>query len=144
VHGAHGYLISEFLSPRVNLRTDKWGGDLKSRARFLFEVLRTIRKSVGPDFPVGLKLKRLKHRQSLQLQGRIKPYFLCSRQLRIGSIDRDADLQDSSFDIARQLRFTTGSFGSESSRRKDCLCSVMSGRLGNPHDENVRFTDGPL
>lgn len=56
VHGAHGYLISEFLSPRVNLRTDKWGGDLKSRARFLFEVLRTIRKSVGPDFPVGLKL----------------------------------------------------------------------------------------
>ncbi|WP_425965346.1 hypothetical protein [Rhizobium nepotum] len=41
--------MSEFLSPRVNLRTDRWGGDLKSRARLLFEVLRTIRKSVGPD-----------------------------------------------------------------------------------------------
>ncbi|WP_288998703.1 NADH:flavin oxidoreductase/NADH oxidase family protein [uncultured Gemmobacter sp.] len=56
VHGAHGYLISEFLSPRVNLRTDKWGGDLAARARFLLEVIRTIRKEVGADFPVGLKL----------------------------------------------------------------------------------------
>lgn len=56
VHGAHGYLISEFLSPRVNLRTDKWGGDLPARARFLLEVVRSIRKSVGPDYPVGLKL----------------------------------------------------------------------------------------
>ncbi|SHO66519.1 2,4-dienoyl-CoA reductase [Pseudoxanthobacter soli DSM 19599] len=56
VHGAHGYLISEFLSPRVNQRTDKWGGDLKARARFLLEVIRTIRAAVGPDYPVGLKL----------------------------------------------------------------------------------------
>lgn len=56
MHGAHGYLISEFLSPAVNLRTDRWGGTLKKRARFLLEVIREVRRAVGPDFPVGLKL----------------------------------------------------------------------------------------
>ena len=56
VHGAHGYLISSFLSPVTNQRTDAWGGSLENRARFLFETLRAVRKAVGADFPVALKL----------------------------------------------------------------------------------------
>lgn len=56
VHGAHGYLISSFLAPVTNLRTDAWGGSLENRARFLIETLRAVRKAVGHDFPVGLKL----------------------------------------------------------------------------------------
>jgi 2,4-dienoyl-CoA reductase-like NADH-dependent reductase (Old Yellow Enzyme family) len=56
IHGAHGYLCSQFLSPRVNLRTDRWGGSLENRARFLLEVLRSVRRHVGPDFPVSVKL----------------------------------------------------------------------------------------
>jgi 2,4-dienoyl-CoA reductase-like NADH-dependent reductase (Old Yellow Enzyme family) len=56
VHGAHGYLISSFLSPVTNRRTDAWGGSLDNRARFLLETLRTVRRAVGPDFPLGLKL----------------------------------------------------------------------------------------
>jgi 2,4-dienoyl-CoA reductase-like NADH-dependent reductase (Old Yellow Enzyme family) len=56
LHGAHGYLISQFLSPLTNLRTDRWGGALENRARFLLAVLATVRDAVGPDFPVGLKL----------------------------------------------------------------------------------------
>lgn len=56
VHGAHGYLISSFLSPVTNRRTDAWGGSLENRARFLIEVLRATRRRVGADFPVGLKL----------------------------------------------------------------------------------------
>lgn len=56
VHGAHGYLISSFLSPVTNRRTDAWGGSLANRARFLLEVLRATRRAVGPDFPVALKL----------------------------------------------------------------------------------------
>ncbi|MDB5970619.1 MAG: NADH:flavin oxidoreductase/NADH oxidase family protein [Hydrocarboniphaga sp.] len=56
VHGAHGYLISQFLSPRSNRREDRWGGSLENRARFLLETLRAIRSAVGADFPVGLKL----------------------------------------------------------------------------------------
>jgi 2,4-dienoyl-CoA reductase-like NADH-dependent reductase (Old Yellow Enzyme family) len=56
IHGAHGYLVNQFLSPATNLRTDAWGGPLEHRARFLLEVVRTVRAAVGPDFPVGLKL----------------------------------------------------------------------------------------
>jgi 2,4-dienoyl-CoA reductase-like NADH-dependent reductase (Old Yellow Enzyme family) len=56
LHGAHGYLINQFLSPRANLRDDEWGGDAERRRRFLEELLRAVRKSVGADFPVGLKL----------------------------------------------------------------------------------------
>jgi len=56
VHGAHGYLISQFLSPLVNRRDDEWGGTLETRARFLREVVRACRRAVGDDFPIGLKL----------------------------------------------------------------------------------------
>ena len=56
IHGAHGYLISSFLSPRTNLRADEWGGDLAGRARFLLDVVRAVRRSVGADFPVSVKL----------------------------------------------------------------------------------------
>jgi 2,4-dienoyl-CoA reductase-like NADH-dependent reductase (Old Yellow Enzyme family) len=56
VHGAHGYLISSFLSPVTNLRADAWGGSLENRARFLLEVVRAVRAAVGPDFPVAVKL----------------------------------------------------------------------------------------
>jgi len=56
VHGAHGYLISSFLSPVTNRRSDAWGGSLENRARFLMEILRAVRAAVGRDFPVSLKL----------------------------------------------------------------------------------------
>lgn len=56
IHGAHGYLISSFLSPITNRRTDAWGGSLENRARFLLEVIKATRAAVGPDFPVSLKL----------------------------------------------------------------------------------------
>lgn len=56
IHAAHGYLISQFLSPRSNLRTDQWGGSLENRARFLLFIVNTVRQLVGPDFPVAVKL----------------------------------------------------------------------------------------
>jgi 2,4-dienoyl-CoA reductase-like NADH-dependent reductase (Old Yellow Enzyme family) len=56
IHAAHGYLISEFLSPRVNLRTDEYGGCLENRARLLLDAVREIRNSVGDRFPVAVKL----------------------------------------------------------------------------------------
>ena len=56
IHGAHGYLVSQFLSPISNTRKDQWGGLLKNRARFVQEVYREIRKQVGTDYPVGIKI----------------------------------------------------------------------------------------
>ena len=56
LHGAHGYLITQFLSPLVNRRTDDWGGTAERRRRFLLEILRAIRFQVGEDFSVGINL----------------------------------------------------------------------------------------
>jgi len=56
LHGAHGYLINQFLSPTVNRRSDEWGGDLQGRMRFLRRVCRAVREQVGADYPVFIKL----------------------------------------------------------------------------------------
>ncbi|HEX9465691.1 MAG TPA: NADH:flavin oxidoreductase/NADH oxidase family protein [Alphaproteobacteria bacterium] len=56
LHAAHGYLISQFLSPLANKRQDKWGGSLENRARFLMTILHAVRRAVGPGFPIGAKL----------------------------------------------------------------------------------------
>ncbi|TVZ54912.1 2,4-dienoyl-CoA reductase-like NADH-dependent reductase (Old Yellow Enzyme family) [Lutibacter sp. Hel_I_33_5] len=56
IHGAHGYLVSQFLSTLTNLRTDTWGGSLENRARFALEIYRNMRKKVGPGFPIGIKI----------------------------------------------------------------------------------------
>lgn len=56
MHGAHGYLINQFLSPLTNRRLDEYGGSDEKRCRFVIEVYRAVRKQVGDDFPVMIKL----------------------------------------------------------------------------------------
>ncbi|MGW5573985.1 NADH:flavin oxidoreductase/NADH oxidase family protein [Nocardia thailandica] len=56
IHAAHGYLLSQFLSPLVNNRTDEWGGPLENRARLLLGIARGIRDAVSPGFAVAVKL----------------------------------------------------------------------------------------
>ncbi len=55
IHAAHGYLIQQFLSPHTNHRTDRWGGSLENRMRFLNEAIASVKQAVGPDYPVGLR-----------------------------------------------------------------------------------------
>lgn len=55
IHGAHGYLVSQFLSPETNHRTDEYGGTLENRSRFLFDIYEKIRARVGKAFPVFIK-----------------------------------------------------------------------------------------
>jgi 2,4-dienoyl-CoA reductase-like NADH-dependent reductase (Old Yellow Enzyme family) len=60
VHGANGYLIDQFLTSYTNLRDDRYGGDPEGRARFAAEVISAVRKAVGPDFPIGIRLSQTK------------------------------------------------------------------------------------
>jgi 2,4-dienoyl-CoA reductase-like NADH-dependent reductase (Old Yellow Enzyme family)/thioredoxin reductase len=61
LHMAHGYLICSFLSPFSNRRTDQYGGDVQGRARLAREVLKSVRKRVGPDFPIICRLSGDEH-----------------------------------------------------------------------------------
>ena len=56
IHGGHGWLINQFLSPMFNRRTDEYGGSLENRCRFAIEVLRAVRETVGPFFPIEFRL----------------------------------------------------------------------------------------
>ncbi len=56
LHGAHGYLICQFLSAEINLRTDEYGGSFENRARFLYECIAGVRAECGPDFSLGVRL----------------------------------------------------------------------------------------
>ena len=56
IHSAHGYLLSQFLSPNINIRKDEWGGSIKNRSRLLVQIIRSCRKELGKDFPISVKL----------------------------------------------------------------------------------------
>ncbi len=56
IHAAHGYLLSQFLSPLTNIRQDQYGGNLKARAKLLLDIVRNVRSKVGSAFPVSVKL----------------------------------------------------------------------------------------
>jgi 2,4-dienoyl-CoA reductase-like NADH-dependent reductase (Old Yellow Enzyme family) len=56
IHAAHGYLLSQFLSPYFNRRTDSYGGSIENRARIILETLQAVRSAVGPDYPVLIKM----------------------------------------------------------------------------------------
>ena len=57
IHAAHGYLLSEFLSPYTNRRNDEWGGSIENRARMLIEVLKACRRQTAEDYPIFVKLQ---------------------------------------------------------------------------------------
>ena len=61
IHAAHGFLLSQFLSPLFNRRTDNYGGPLSSRLKLLLDVITEVRHSVGPEFPISIKLNSTDH-----------------------------------------------------------------------------------
>ena len=68
IHAGHGYLIHEFLSARTNKRTDEYGGSLENRCRFAVELIKSVRKAVGPDFPIIFRMNGDDH-----MEGGITP-----------------------------------------------------------------------
>ncbi len=65
LHSAHGYLFTQFLSSAINDRTDEYGGSLRNRARFLLDVIRAIRKDMGPEFHLQAKISAVDNNNAL-------------------------------------------------------------------------------
>lgn len=101
VHAAHGYLISQFLSPITNRRSDEWGGSLENRARFLRSVVGTTRAAVGADWPIGVKLNSADFQKGGFSLGECKQV---ARWLQ----DDSVDLLEISGGTYEEMRFAAG------------------------------------
>jgi 2,4-dienoyl-CoA reductase-like NADH-dependent reductase (Old Yellow Enzyme family) len=112
LHGASAYLIAQFLSLLSNLRTDRWGGPLENRSRFLVEVIAAIRAAVGPRFPIGIKLNVFEYQ---------KGGFTSAECVELTKIlnGTSVDL----LELAGTYRLTTapGSEDSDDARRADAI-----------------------
>ncbi|CAM1335076.1 protein of unknown function [Tenacibaculum aestuariivivum] len=82
VHGAHGYILTQFLSATINNRTDEYGGILENRARLLFEIVAGIREKCGADFLLGVRLSPERFGMDID---EIK--WVCKQLIDNGSID---------------------------------------------------------
>ncbi|RME98269.1 MAG: NADH:flavin oxidoreductase, partial [Bacteroidetes bacterium] len=82
IHGAHGYLLTQFLSAKINQRTDEYGGSLENRSRLLFEIIDGIRRLCGPNFLLGVRLSPERFGMKL---AEVKA--LCLRLITEGQID---------------------------------------------------------
>lgn len=122
IHAAHGYLPSQFLSPISNRRTDDWGGSLANRSRFLIETIAAVRREVGADFPISIKLNSsdfqkggFTHADCIELVGWLNTTSLDMLELSGGSLEQPkqvgASLKDEGADarasstIAREAYF---------------------------------------
>lgn len=103
IHGAHGYLIDQFLWRATNHRDDEYGGDLPSRSHFATEVIRRIRRAVGPDFPVVMRLSTWKQQDyAAKLAERPKDWQAIVQPMAEAGVD--------AFHVS-QRRYWEGEFG---------------------------------
>lgn len=78
LHGAHGYLIAQFLGASTNRRRDEWGGNQTKRTRFLEEIVKEVRRSTGPEFLVGVRLSPVLRACGLDLDDALETLQLCN------------------------------------------------------------------
>jgi 2,4-dienoyl-CoA reductase-like NADH-dependent reductase (Old Yellow Enzyme family) len=105
IHGAHGYLIDQFLWDQTNLREDEYGGDIGRRTRFATEVIQEVRASVGPDFPVMIRLSTWKQQDySARLAANPEEWAAIVRPLAGAGVD--------AFHLS-QRRYWQGELGTE-------------------------------
>lgn len=114
LHGAHGYLISQFLSPLVNQRDDEWGGDPERRRRFLIEIVRAVRAAIGPSHVISVKLNSADFQrggfsedESLQVIAELEREGLDLLEISGGTFERPAMVQNrqKASTVAREAYF---------------------------------------
>lgn len=79
IHAPHGYLLSTFISPHINKRTDKYGGDITGRARFTLEIIERTKVKCGSDYPVLVRINGADFVPGGLLWMRVVSYPVCSR-----------------------------------------------------------------
>ncbi len=133
IHGAHGYLIGQFLSPFTNRRTDRYGGDVERRLRFPLEVIQAVRAAVGPAVPVLYRISGDEHVEgglTLDDVGRIAPAL---ERAGIDGLDVSAGIYESAVWIAQPMEMAPGCLAplSREIRRRVRIPLSVAGRIND-------------
>jgi 2,4-dienoyl-CoA reductase-like NADH-dependent reductase (Old Yellow Enzyme family) len=114
-HAAHGYMLSSSLSPRINTRTDRWGGSLENRARLVLSIVRAVRSELGPEFIVATKLNSsdfqkggFTHEQSIEVARMLQTEGIDFLEISGGNFESPAAYQYASkteSSVAREAYF---------------------------------------
>lgn len=153
VHGAHGYLIDQFLWKATNLRDDEYGGDISRRSRFASDVVRRIREKVGPDFPVVIRLSTWKQQdytarlvetpedwakvvQPIADAG-VDAFHLSQRRYWQGEFDTELNLAAWTKRLTGKATITVGSVSLDNS-----MAEMMQGRGSSPENNLAPLLEG--
>ena len=108
LHSAHGYLLSEFLSPNINNRTDQWGGSIANRSRLLMSIIDGIRAKVGNNYPISIKLNSsdfqkggFTHEESIEVAKLLNSTSLDLLEISGGTYENFAALEIDSFNLKK-------------------------------------------
>lgn len=125
LHGAHGYLINQFLSPYTNKRTDEYGGSYENRLRFVTEIIQGIREKCGPDFPLGI---RLSADEELAVNGVTEDYITVDDTVKIAAdLEKlGIDFIDVSRGIYETMNYIVEPVSFPQGNRKDMLRTVKN------------------
>ncbi|KAF9917680.1 hypothetical protein BX616_000254 [Lobosporangium transversale] len=94
IHAAHGYLVSQFLNPRTNIRTDKYGGSIENRARFLCEIIQGIRQATPREFSIGVKLNSVDFGRRQSPKGQQQQWNQNTKDAALAAEIKDLDADD--------------------------------------------------
>ncbi len=134
IHGAHGYLLSQFFSPHCNKRDDEYGGDLAGRMRFPLEVVRAVRRAIGPDMPIVYRLSGDEHMHdgiTIEDVCRMAPHLQAAS---VDLIDVSAGMYETNWWITQPMEMPQGvlaPLAREVRKHVDVPVSV-SGRITDP------------
>ena len=144
LHGAHGYLIAQFLSGYANKRTDEYGGNFENRTRFPLEVVAAVREAVGPDFPIAYRLSGDEYIEGgLNLEETV-PFAQKLEQAGVDLIDVSAGLYETTYIISQPMDIPLGCnvhLAEEIKAAVDIPVSV-AGRINDPTFADDILTQG--
>lgn len=146
VHGAHGYLLGQFLSPYSNQRTDEYGGSLANRARFQLEILKRIRERVGRDFPVQYRLSAMEYVPGGLTLEDTMPFAQMLVENGIDSISVSGGVYESGHMVIPPAFIPHGIYVENAAAIKKAISSrvpvVVAGRLKDPDLMEAIITEG--
>jgi len=144
LHGAHGYLLSQFLSGYSNRRTDEYGGTFEKRMRFPIEVVRAVREAVGKDYPIAYRLSGDEYIEGGLTLEETKPFAKRLEEEGVSLIDVSAGIYETAFMICQPMDIPLGCNvpAAEEIKRVVNIPVSVAGRINDPTFADTILSEG--